>query len=385
MKSPVELIMVSQDNNNKYYRMTDLDNGNFAVEYGRVGVTSIKETYPISRWDSKYREKIKKGYKDVSDLKVESKEGEISFDSIDIEHFYKTFLRYTKDNVNRNYTIQVGAVTKLMLSEAQGILNSMLLTEDIGDFNKYLIQLYTVLPRRMGNVRDYLFDNNALKAKEDPFKKRIGVEQDILDSLSSQVVTTVTENQSLTDLLGVVITDVTDFTFVNNLTLPTNSSKFRPYKIFKIEHPSRKQMFDNWLSNQSNQHTEFLIHGTRNPNIFSILKAGLIIRPTNAVISGAAYGEGIYHSAHSDKSLGYTGYDNDKLFLIQQVHMGNPYVYEGWYRDGKQINRSQMNYQYLKPNGYDSLYVKPGDGLRNSEYIVFNQEQTNTEYLVWMK
>ena len=44
-----------------------------------------------------------------------------------------------------------------------------------------------------------------------------------------------------------------------------------------------------------------------------------------------------------------------------------------------------MNYQYLKPNGYDSLYVKPGDGLRNSEYIVFNQEQTNTEYLVWMK
>ena len=61
MKSPVELIMVSAENSNKFYRMTDTNDGNFAVEYGRVGVTSIKETYPISRWDSKYREKIKKG------------------------------------------------------------------------------------------------------------------------------------------------------------------------------------------------------------------------------------------------------------------------------------------------------------------------------------
>ena len=385
MRSPVEFILVSSENSNKFYRMTDTNDGNFAVEYGRVGVTSIKETYPISRWDSKYREKIKKGYRDVSDLKVESKEGEISFDSIDIEHFYKTFLRYTKENVGRNYTIQVGAVTKVMLSEAQGILNSMLLTEDITDFNKHLIQLYTVLPRRMGNVRDHLFTDSSLKAKENPFKKRIGAEQDILDSLQSQVISTVTENQSLTDLLGVTITEEPNFEFVNGIILPTNSSKHRPYKVYKIENKDRKDKFDTWLNTQSNQHVEHLIHGTRNPNIFSILKAGLIIRPTNAVISGAAYGEGIYHSAHSDKSLGYTGYDPDKLFLIQRVHMGNPFTYEGWYREGKSISRSQMNYNYLNSIGHHSLYVKEGDGLRNSEFIVYKPEQTDTHCLVWMK
>jgi len=65
--------------------------------------------------------------------------------------------------------------------------------------------------------------------------------------------------------------------------------------------------------------------------------------------------------------------------------MGNPFTYEGWYRDGKSISRSQMNYNYLKSIGNDSLYVKPGDGLRNSEYIVFNADQTDTNYLVWMK
>jgi poly [ADP-ribose] polymerase len=379
MRSPVELIMVSQDNNNKFYRMTDTDDGNFAVEYGRVGVTSIKETYPMSRWDSKYKEKLKKGYRDVSDLKVESKEGEISFDSIDIEHFYKTFLRYTKENVGRNYTIQVGAVTKIMLSEAQDVLNQMLSGNDL---NKLLLTLYTILPRRMGNVKDHIFKGTE---SEKQIQDRISKEQDILDSLSSQVVTNVTENQSLTDLLGATITEEPNFEFVNGIILPTNSSKHRPYKVYKIENKDRKDKFDTWLNTQSNQHVEHLIHGTRNPNIFSILKAGLIIRPTNAVISGAAYGEGIYHSAHSDKSLGYTGYDPDKLFLIQRVHMGNPFTYEGWYRDGKSISRSQMNYNYLKSIGNDSLYVKPGDGLRNSEYIVFNADQTDTNYLVWMK
>jgi len=382
MKSPVELIMVSSENNNKRYYMVDTDDGNFAVEYGRIGQNMTKEVYPISRWDSKYREKLKKGYRDVSDLKVESKEGEISFDSIDIEHFYKTFLRYTKENVGRNYTIQVGAVTKLMLSEAQDVLNQMVTASDEKELNKFLLSLYMILPRRMSDVRSHIFKGTE---SEKQIQDRITKEQDILDSLSSQVVTNVTENQSLTDLLGVTITEEPNFEFVNGIILPTNSSKHRPYKVYKITNPLRQQNFDNWLSTQDNQNVEYLIHGTRNPNIFSILKAGLIIRPTNAVISGAAYGEGIYHSAHSDKSLGYTGYDPDKLFLIQRVHMGNPFTYEGWYRDGKSISRSQMNYNYLKPNGYDSLYVTPGQGLKNSEYVVYNPEQTDSQFLVWLK
>ena len=193
---------------------------------------------------------------------------------------------------------------------------------------------------------------------------------------------------SIKDILNVDFESVKDQTvlkMIEDLVNPTNSSSYRPYKIFKVFAESRDKQFYSWVNQQQNKSTEFLIHGTRNQNIFSILKSGLVLRPTNAVISGAAYGHGIYHSAHTDKSLGYTGYDNDKLFLIQNVHMGNPYVYEGWYRDGKQISRDQMNYPYLSSKGFDSLYVKPGDGLRNSEYIVYNEQQTTTQYLLWLK
>lgn len=387
MRDPIELIMVTGENNNKFYRMVDSEDGNFKVEYGRVGVTSTTLTYHISLWDSKYREKIKKGYRDVSDLKATTIDGKIQFNSTDVEHFYTCFSKYTRENVSRNYTIQVGAVTKLMVDEAQGLINELSKAGLTEDFNKFLLQLYMVLPRRMGNVRDYLAPTIGTHVDDERvFNKILSKEQDVLDSLSSQIITQqVSGDQTIEDLLGVKIELVVNPQWIDTLINPTNSSRHKPYKTYKITHPVRQQKFNDWLQVQDNKNTELLIHGTRNPNIFSILKAGLLIRPTNAVISGAAYGEGVYHSAHTDKSLGYTGGDQDKIFLIQNVHMGNPYVYEGWYRDGKGISRQQMRYDYLKSIGNDSLYVKPGDGLRNSEYIVFNMEQTNTEFLCWMK
>lgn len=162
--------------------------------------------------------------------------------------------------------------------------------------------------------------------------------------------------------------------------------KHKIHKVYGIMQQERYQKFNQWLDKQEDKTDKFLIHGTRNPNIFSILKSGLMIRPTNAaVISGAAYGNGIYHSAHTAKSLGYTGSDNDKIFFIQNVHVGKAYEYSGWYRDGKDISRNQMNYEGLQKLGCDSLYVKAGDGLLNSEYIVYKEEQSYTSFLVWLK
>lgn len=376
----IELIMVTGVNNNKFYRMTELGDGTFRVEYGRIGLTSTTEVYPISRWTSKYNEKIKKGYRDVTDLKVQKESGKISFESIEVEEFYTNFQKYVKNSVGRNYQIVSNSVTPQMISEVQGHINELLsCKEDFEKFNKNLISIFTILPRKMDNVKNYLVGPNS------NIDLKIQMEQDILDSLSSQVLTnTFDADMSLKDILGCSLEISTeDHSWLSPLILKTNSSKYRPYKIFKVITDS--QYFNNWLSAQDNKHTEYLIHGTRNANVFSILKSGLIIRPTNAILSGSVYGDGVYHSAHVDKSLNYTGSDLDKIFFIQNVHMGTPFIYNGWYREGKSISKSQMNYKYLKSQGYDSLYVKPGDGLRNSEYIVYNKEQTRTDYILWMK
>ena len=66
-KSPVYLVMVTTNNNNKYYRM--IPHGDtFEAEYGRVGASCQHASYSMSQWNKKYNEKIKKGYVDQTHL-----------------------------------------------------------------------------------------------------------------------------------------------------------------------------------------------------------------------------------------------------------------------------------------------------------------------------
>ena len=45
------------------------------------------------------------------------------------------------------------------------------------------------------------------------------------------------------------------------------------HKCYEVVDKGRIDIFNDWVSSQKNKHTELLIHGTRNPNIFSILKS----------------------------------------------------------------------------------------------------------------
>lgn len=384
MNSDVYLMFVDIKNgtqSNKFYNMKDRGDGTFDAHWGRVDSTEKITNYPIHKWDSTYKSKLRKGYKDISDLKsttiVKAEDsGNKAFDD-----FYSVFRRYTGDLVKKTYLAE--GCSQGQIDEAQHILNKISNLTKLDEVNKNLLELYKVIPRRMADVRHHLLSD--IKSKS----KFIALEQDALDSMDSSNIMNVSNPFKE---LGIGFNEVTSHKKMEDLLYPTMGSTTRTgsrsakiHKVYQITDKERTVEFDDWVSNQKDKTCELLIHGTRNPNIFSILKSGLLIRPSNAYFSGAVYGDGIYHSAHSAKSLGYVGNDSDKLFLIQNVHMGNPYTYNGWYSHGKDISRSEMNYNDLKQKGNDSLFVKAGDGLLNSEYIVYNKEQTNTNFLVWMK
>ena len=59
MNKTVKLVNVSDQNNNKFYLMEEINN-ELHVTWGRVGSAGCKTTYPISDWNKKYSEKIKK-------------------------------------------------------------------------------------------------------------------------------------------------------------------------------------------------------------------------------------------------------------------------------------------------------------------------------------
>lgn len=360
---------------NKYYNMVE-DGATIKVEYGRVGSTKSVVDYPISKWNSIYNEKIKKGYTDITDLKSAVVVQNSSSGNLEFDEFYSHFSKYVRTTVKKNYLVE--GCTKKQIEEAQKVINTLSSVNSVVDANSLLLQLYKIIPRKMNNVRDFLI--GALSE----LNYRINLEQDALDSMdSNNIVVTTDPLKELNIKFSVENNEESEF--LKKWIPSTTKRPIKIHKLYKIEN-NKQPIFNNWLDKQKDKTTQLLIHGTRNPNIFSILKSDLLIRPSNAAtISGNAYGDGIYHSAHTDKSLNYVGGDPDKIFFIQRVHMGNPYTYNGWYRDGKDISRSQMNYNYLSGKGYDSLYVKPGDGLLNSEYIVYNAEQTVTNYLVWLK
>src|ERR1035437_753783 len=124
----IKLIMITGDNNNKYYDMIDTEDGSFRGEYGRVGVTKQAVTYPMSKWDSTYREKVKKGYKDVTSLYVEEKVDVVDFQDIGdagIRRLVAALQAYARREVTTFYNISADKVTQKQVDEAQLVLNEL--------------------------------------------------------------------------------------------------------------------------------------------------------------------------------------------------------------------------------------------------------------------
>ena len=390
-----KLIMVTENNNNKWYEMTWDGGSNFTVKYGRVESTTQTATYPYSKWSSKYNEKIRKGYKDVTEfvsVKVEEKkQDKETFAAIKdrlVNEFLNLMKSYTDKLVKATYSVKAEAVSQKQVDEAQKLIDEINAMDAklVSQINQKLTELYMVIPRYMGHVRDYLLPNIRLD-------KHMQQEQDNLDAMAAQVSMIKPKSkkeltdekkkaQTLLDKLGITRMKECNGVPKEVEYLVKQSHGRKVNAIFELEKPSEDAIFDKWVSKQKDKTTRILIHGTRCTSVIPILEIGLKIRPTgNFQFSGKAYGDGNYFSEHMQKSLGYTGYDNDKVILVYEVHTGNPFTYDGWFRG----NSFPLNYKELSKRGYDSTYVKAGNGLMNSEIIAYNEEQCRIKYIIWLK
>lgn len=148
--------------------------------------------------------------------------------------------------------------------------------------------------------------------------------------------------------------------------------------IYQIQIPDERRRYDTKKVKLGN--IKELFHGSRNCNILSILKNGLIIPPYNAGhVTGRMFGNGIYGAHNSTKSLNYsTGwwsgtrnkYQNAFLFIVN-FSMGNIYSTKTTLGNGA-------------PKGFDSIWAKAGSGLYNDEYIVFDPCQSTITHLIEM-
>lgn len=391
MKEVKYLVMVTAQNNNKYYRM--IPNGDtFDVEYGRIGATCQKTSYPMSQWNKKYTEKVKKGYVDQSDIAAEMVvKKTVKFADILSESVRKIVDRLqsmAKTAIRENYTITSNQVTQAMCDEAQTILDSMCDITNLNEFNRVLIKLFTTIPRKMAHVQDYLANDVS------EFAKIIKREQDLLDVMQGQVKTNNTttvdvDNDGQTTMLesmGIKIEecDADDIDIIKR-HLGSNASKFK--NAWRVVNVKTQKAFDEFTAKHNITEKKLLWHGSRNENWWSIINTGLMLKPTNAVITGKMFGYGIYFAPKAQKSMGYTslsgsywakGSSNTGFMALMDVAYGKPYnVYS---HDSSMYNLSYDKLQRIQHA--NCLHAHAGRMLRNDEIVVYKQEQVTIKYLV---
>ena len=399
--TPRYLVMVTAGaNNNKYYRMTP-HGDSWTAEYGRIGSSSQRRTYSMSQWNAKYNEKINKGYVDqtdlVKDLISTEKPKQSEYKEIEtkvIAEIVERLQSMARKAISENYTISSNKVTQAMVDEAQTILTSLLTIEDRTEFNETLLKLFTVIPRKMGSVRNYIAQDDT------QFAKIISREQDLLDIMKGQVVQKQTieevksdepiNDKTILEQLGLEFEECTaDDIAKIKVALGSCSDKF--HKAWKVKNLKTQERFDKFVKDNDIKDVRLLFHGSRNENWWSIINSGLVLRPTNAVITGKMFGYGIYYAPKARKSLGYTslsgsywanGNSSSGFMALMDVAYGHPYDVHSF--DSKYYN---FNYEALQRAcpGANCLHAHEGQMLRNDEIIVYKEEQCTIKYLVELK
>lgn len=400
---PTYLVMVTSNNNNKYYRMLP-DGDYFNVEFGRVGASCQTARYPMRDWDKKYKEKVKKGYVDQTDLMadlVKEIKPKTAKEYKDLENkalqmIVDKLQDMAKKSIQKNYKVGAAEVTQAMVDKAQAKIDEINLSLDkmtVKKFNDELLILFGIIPRKMANVNDYLV------SKKDEFAKVMDREQATLDVMKGQVIqvaaTTADEDEeqgdvpteTILDAMGLVFEEVTseEVDHIKEL-LGESKSKFR--KAWKVTNLKTQKRFDEFVKKEKIKNVKELWHGSRNENWWSIINTGLVLRPCNVVISGKMFGIGTYFAPKAQKSIGYTsltgsywasGRESTAYMAVMKVAYGKPYDVHSF--DSKYYN---FNYERLQEakKGANCLHAHAGSMLRNDEIVIYKEEQCTIEYLV---
>ena len=399
---PKYLVMVTPDNHNKYYKMMP-DNvaSKLHVEFGRVGAAPQHADYPLSQFDKKYNEKIKKGYKDRTHLMADAIAIDTAttpfdeykpIDNANIAAIVEKLRQMAKDAIKKNYTISSEAVTEAMVDTAQEIIDKLLLIKTVAAFNESLQTLFVTIPRKMNHVEKFL------ATSKDDFNEIIQREQSLLDVMRGQVIkptapvqaTTTVDDRTILEANGLVFEECTDED-IKAIKKALNESAGKFSRAWKVTNLATQARFDKFVKDNGIKTTKLLFHGSRNENWWSILRTGLVLRPANAVITGKMFGYGTYFAPKAQKSIGYTslsgsywagGSSSVAYMGLMEVAYGKPYDVYNF--DSKYYDFNYKKLQDAKP-GANCLHAHAGNMLRNDEIVIYKEEQCTVKYLVEIK
>ena len=418
----------AKDNNNKFYEVVLESDGNTVrTRWGRVGSEGQKGTSSGGKreFDRIVRAKTAKGYVKTNTVSINTGK---STDKVALAEAAKRDLlgdlANSKDKnsllmvslveklteMNRHQIVAasngqinvsadgiistpLGLVTLSTIADARDLLSKMekFVTKQNFSDNKYIESLekyLRLIPQKIPAKRGWsdifftqfssLTNQNTLldqlEASLDLYKKK---EKDILEKMKekSEIKDKVFATQ-LSYLEDPAIFKSIEKFFIENKNSRHVSSHLKLKNVYILKNDEFENRFVPTSKRVGN--VRQLWHGTRAFNVLSILKNGLIIpKGGNYHITGRMFGDGVYFSDQSTKSLNYSyGYwdggrvDENCFMLIADVAMGKEYI------------PKHANDKPYPVKGYDSVFAKAShSGVMNNEMIVYDLSQINLKYL----
>jgi poly [ADP-ribose] polymerase len=417
MSKKVAYLICIADNgnkgNNKFYNMQQISDDEFVAEWGRVEGSKDQKKYPMSEWDKIYKDKTRSSkkpvpYTDVTHLRaelvVESNKGGVQFDASRPEavcKFVEKIMSLAKEHVVKNYVVSSAKVSKAQVDEAQSVLDKISAKLKVGgnteEVNNDLLELYKIIPRKMVKVQDHLIKSMDSDSAVEEASMIFTKEQDSLDAMSGQVAMSspepdVDKPDADFDVLESLQLDAQEVSpaeirMIKDKMGRDNAHQF--VRAIRVRNERTEKAFNDHVAASKNKKTDLLWHGSRNENWWSIMQQGLKIRPSNAVLTGAMFGNGVYWANKAQKSIGYTSLDGSywarggerfAYLALYEVHQGKQKIIER-----HQTSHKSLDEFVMKREGCDSVYAKGGYDLRNDEFITYNVNQSTIRYIIEIK
>lgn len=403
------LVMVEPDeNHNKYYQMTQKTTDIFEVRYGRVGAKGITRKYPISRWASIYESKLQKGYVDNSHLyspTINTRYKKIPDKAV--RSFWQDIENYSKKMLESNYSVSYDKVTQEMIKEATDILKNMRNQSNVFCINGELLALFQVIPRKMKKVEDYLLKDIS------ELPTVLEREWDLLDVMKGRMLAQQNKQnqkektETVLASLGLDISLVTDSCRLQQIKKNMGAESADKFaRAFRVRNKKTDERFYQYMKDNaySEKDIHYLYHGSRNENWYGLIRdifglirweassitlafgrggfttKGPVLRPEGVIITGKAFGNGIYFAPRAKKSIGYSSLLGS-YWTGGTQHKGYLAVYKVLFKNQKDVDVSHpYSLRNIKP--HDAVYAHKGVSLRNDEVIIFREQQATLQYII---
>jgi len=406
------------ENNYKFFQSIKVGEM-FDCTYGRIGASGQVNTKSNKQWRTKYRSSIsaRKGYIDRSEyfellgLKETTDNNtslKYNITNKEIHDLIVYFMIASNNTIKENYVLSDVLPTQKLFTKVQSLIDDirikLKINTDISKINESFLELISLSQRKISNVKYALFDDITNSDELKLAFEKIDNEQDLLDTLESQVKTTrQTVLQQINDAKNTK-SDLDDkFDILKSLGLEIdiiNSVEEKEIKriikdesvvsgklksAYKITNIKQQKIFDGYVNSAKNKSTKLLWHGSRTANYLSIIEKSLMIKMTGVPHAGSMFGDGTYFASDFDKSFGYTdsgrwvGGTNStrRILLLFDVHVGTQKIIHthnsSCYKLDSEITNSKK---------YDSVWAKKGQSLYRDEIIIYNSDQCTPKYIV---